>query len=378
MSKNVARRFAGRGASRGEPVPAGMRLRERLAGRRLSPEAALVLVHPIVEALARLHAAGKAHGAVDQDSVLVTLDGGMRLVGTGPGDALADVAAVGGLLHTLIAGPARSAPGCSSLRAFDRRVSPELDRLVRACQAHASSKRPRDAGVLLARLSPLVPCALERLDAERALLLCDPDEWQRRWAAQAASRALSDAERARAAGDELGALAAIERVLAHRPEDPERLAARSPGPAPEVPLPPSLPAWTSGLAAALGTGLLLAATVGGVMWMAIEDEEVPREVLPSTRSVALAAPVDLAVPTMDDPSLLAARASLHAAAGQLDAALADLTRAIELAPSAPDHRYARSLLRRRMSDHEGALRDLGAACALAHEEACGLLALEAP
>src|SRR5690606_20701469 len=120
-------------------------------------------------------------------------------------------------------------------------------------------KRPRDGSALVERLAPLVPCAIERLQAERAALLGDPERWQREAGAKAAERALADADRAHASGDSLGALRAIERVLAYRPEDPEAPTRAErpaepvrPPPPPVVPPARTLPGWTHGLAAALG------------------------------------------------------------------------------------------------------------------------------
>src|SRR5690606_31023535 len=60
-------RILGHGFDGGRPwvaheLVAGMPLSDLFGARRLSPEAALVLVHPIVDALGALHAAGVVHG----------------------------------------------------------------------------------------------------------------------------------------------------------------------------------------------------------------------------------------------------------------------------------------------------------------------------
>ena len=269
-------------------LAAGMTLGDLFGGRRLSPEAALVLVHPIAGALAALHAAGVVHGGVCMENVIVSPLGDVRLVGIELAargerarvpperaegrdvDASADVWSLGDLLRELIAG--------RSELSVDRRVAPELEWLIGVCLASEPWKRPRDGRALMERLAPLVPCAIERLRAERVALLSDPVRWQREAAVKARERAIADADRAHAAGDSLGALRAVERVLAYRPDDPEALAERATEPVRVQAAPPparSLPGWTHGLAAALGTGVLLASSIGAVIWIAVEDEHVP-------------------------------------------------------------------------------------------------------
>lgn len=391
-----------------EPAP-GVSARDRFGARRLSPEAALVLVHPVVDALRALHSAGIAHGGARLANLRLTASGEVRLIGmdlAGKGvDATGDVADVGALLYQLIAG----VPPRGLLSSLERRVAPELDGLVSLCLARDRWKRPRDGRALMERLGPLMPCAIERLQVERAALLRDPDGWERTFGATAAARAIEDAERARASGDELGALRAVERALAYRSESPE--AAEEPAPDPVATAPvviqpvpePSLPAWTHGLVAALGTGLLLALGLGAVVWMSVEEDEAPmaaarerprrlelapdlapessqahRErclVLARLGGVGALAACDEAIERLPgEPALYAARASVRSSAGEHAEALADASRAVELDPQDPGFLYGRYLVRLRAGDDRGAFRDLSAACARHHERSCRELA----
>lgn len=251
---------------------AGIAARDRFGAGRLCPDAALLLVHPIVDALSVLHSAGVVHGGVRIENVRIGPNGDVRLLGWSlvkarGVDPREDVRGLGGLLFELIAG---HPPDGASLLEIDRRVSSELDAFVRSCMARDPARRPQNGRELMERLAPLLPSDdEERLRKERLALLADPSRWQREHGLRAAERALEAADRARATGNSVAALREVERVLAYglsRPPDPP-----SPPPS-ERPAPPerSLPGWTHGLAAALGTALLLALGLGAMMWIAID------------------------------------------------------------------------------------------------------------
>ncbi len=191
-----------------------MTLRSLMGSRRLSPDAALLIVHPVVDALAALHAAGLVHGDVTPDNVLMSPLGDLSLVGIDFAmdssvesprylsperlegrdvDATADVWALGALLYELVSGRAPFAAVDAgeearaireakpvSLRELDPRVHEELDWLVSVCLARDPWARPRNASALMQRLLPLVPCAIEHMRQERVALLGDPERYTKR------------------------------------------------------------------------------------------------------------------------------------------------------------------------------------------------------
>ncbi|HJL16404.1 MAG TPA: protein kinase [Sandaracinaceae bacterium LLY-WYZ-13_1] len=250
------------------PLVRGMTLRDLFAGRRLCPEAALVLLRPLVEALAALHAEGLVHRDVKPENLMLSPLGDVTLVDLGLAlrehdtrhtregevagsvpylsperiegrdvDPTADVWAVGVMIHELIAGRrpfARARAGEEvaailageppPLREVDRRVGPELDWLVGVCLAREPWQRPRDAGALLERMSPLVPGAKRAQREERVAVLSDPDGYAARVAEGLVPRLRREASEALDAGDGFEALRILDRALAYAPDDERTLA----------------------------------------------------------------------------------------------------------------------------------------------------------
>ena len=250
------------------PLLRGMTLRDLFAGKRLCPEAALVILEPMVEALAALHAEGLVHRDVKPENVMLTPLGDVTLVDLGLAlaeadtrhtaegevtgsvpymsperiegrdvDPSADVFAVGVMLYELIAGKRpfeRDRPGeevaailsssFTPLAEADRRVGSELDWLVGVCLARDPWSRPRDAAALLVKMQPLVPEARERRKAARVSVLSDPVAYAKKVGVRVVAQARAEAEEEMARGDGFAALRLLDRALAYAPDDPETLA----------------------------------------------------------------------------------------------------------------------------------------------------------
>jgi serine/threonine protein kinase len=169
---------------------------------RLSVRAALVLIHPVLEGLAALHAAGLVHGDVRADNVLLTSTGDLTIVDPSFGlvrskrlchpperhegrelDPSADVWGVGVLLFQLLTGrlpfddPKEIIEG--SFAAPDD-LPDDIAWILSICLAPDPWARPLDANALLTRITPLVPCAIGALRDERMALLSDPAGYDRR------------------------------------------------------------------------------------------------------------------------------------------------------------------------------------------------------
>lgn len=247
----------------------GMTLRDLARGEPLCPEAALLLIEPVLRALGAMHAVGLVHRDLKPDNVMVTptgdvvvVDLGLALHGahsrlteagtvTGSVPYLApeqiegrdiapatDLWAVGVTLYELIAGRrpfARERPGeelasilagaYEPLASVDRRVGEELDRFVGRCLARDPSERVPDAASALAELEQCFDWVTPRqMRAERAAVVTDPHGYAER-AAGARVRLLC--ERAReelARGRDFEALRILDRALSYRPDDEEVLA----------------------------------------------------------------------------------------------------------------------------------------------------------
>lgn len=321
------------------PLVRGMTLRDLFAGQRLSPEAALVLLEPLAEALGALHAEGLVHRDVKPENLMLSPLGDVTLVDLGLAigegdtrhtregevagsipymsperiegrdvDATADVWSFAVMLYELVAGerpfarerPAEEVAAILSgafepLSTRDRRTPPELDFFVGAALSPDPWSRPRDAAAVLQRISPLIPGARESRKADRVSVLSDRRGFEARVAQRAAAKLCDEAEAMLARGDGFGALRVLDRALAHAPDD-ARITALveragegpvAPPVAPpvdsELSAPPPRPrrAWI-----AAGFALLLGGGAAGFALLSQSADEAPLEAAVAAASQA--------------------------------------------------------------------------------------------
>lgn len=249
------------------PLVRGMTLRDLFGGKRTSPEAALLLLYPLADALAALHAQGLVHRDVKPENLMLSPLGDVTLVDLGLAlgqtdtrytregevagsvpymaperiegrdvDPSADVWAFGVLLYELIAGKrpferARAGEEVAAILAgsftplaeVDRRCSEPLDWLIGVCLSPDPWKRPRDGAALLERLRPLVHGALEDAREHRVSVLSDPGGFERRIAPDVVAGLREEARELLATGDALDAIRRLDRALAYLPDDAETL-----------------------------------------------------------------------------------------------------------------------------------------------------------
>jgi hypothetical protein len=242
------------------PLLAGANLRALCAGRAICPEAALLLIQPVVHATAALHAANYVHRDLKPENVIAAPDGAITVIdlglawrdgmtrhtdtGTAVGsvgymapeqiegrvvDRSADVWALGVMLYEMIVGKrpfARARPAeeaaaallgtCSKLTAADRRTSDELGELVARCFALDPTVRPAAA-----ELATAIDGWIDWTDAvsdERAAAVADPGAYQARVASFRIRRVERLAREALDAGAPFEALAHCDRGLAYAPD----------------------------------------------------------------------------------------------------------------------------------------------------------------
>ena len=242
------------------PLLAGPTLRDLLKSRAVCPEAALLLVLPIAEAAAALHARGFVHRDLKPENAIATPDGTITVIDLGlawgesmtrhteSGAAVgsigymspeqldgqsvgtaADVWAIGVMIYEAIAGKrpfARARPteevaatllgSYAKLTAADRRTSEELAELVAACLTIDAAKRPA-IDDLVAKLRAQIDWT-DDLAAERAVAIADPVGYQARVAAFRVRRLERLAREAIDAGKPFVALAVCDRGLAYAPD----------------------------------------------------------------------------------------------------------------------------------------------------------------
>lgn len=243
------------------PLLPGRDLRASCTGR-MCPEAALLVIEPIIAAVAALHAAGYVHRDLKPENAIAQPDGAITVIDLGlawrddmtrhtdtgaavgsvgymspeqidgrPVDTAADIWALGVMIYEWIAGkrpfsrprPSEEAAAVligafSPLSAVDRRCGDDLSRLVGDMLASDPAKRPPIADVAR-RIDDIIDWTDDRA-VDRAAVVADASGYQARIAPFRTRRLERTARDAIAAGKPFVALTACDRGLAYVPDHP--------------------------------------------------------------------------------------------------------------------------------------------------------------
>ncbi len=249
------------------PLVPGQTLRQVIAGAKLCPEAAVLLLEPVASAIAALHERSLIHRDLKPENVMLTPDGRVVVVdlglawgpdlsrhtaegtavgsvpymspeqieGSGVGTA-ADIWALGVMLYELVAGKRPFARTRTSeeaaaalvgsyapLDAVDPRCAPELTKLVAQSLDRAPLSRPTAAVFAHELLGAIDWVDTADHARERAAIALAPAQYAVRVSPFRVRREKRLAREAIAAARPFQALAHVDRALAYAPNDPELL-----------------------------------------------------------------------------------------------------------------------------------------------------------
>ncbi|MFC0528612.1 FIMAH domain-containing protein [Phytohabitans kaempferiae] len=157
---------------------------------RLPVERAAAIAEGAGAALAALHTAGTAHGAINPGNLLIGDTGAVTLRAvdvTGPADPRADLHALGHVLYAMLTSGDPASTGQPSPRALRPDVPAELDELVQRMLAPRPEERPASATEVRAKLTAIrlasAPTALipRTLPAPRHRKPAVPPAWLPHW-----------------------------------------------------------------------------------------------------------------------------------------------------------------------------------------------------
>lgn len=307
------------------PLVPGQTLRDLIGADTICPEAALLILAPLIEAVAALHAVDLVHRDIKPENAIATPDGNVVVVDLGlayrPGQtrhtddgdvvgsipymapeqieagAIAssvDVWPIGVMAYEWLTGkrpfararPAEEAAAIlvgsfTPVAAVDRRVGADVAATITACLDRDPARRPT-ASELLAR----VRAHIDWVDddgraAELAAVIGDPTGYQGRIAAMRVRRLQREARAAVDAGKPFEAIKHVDRGLAYAAEDATLIAiaeeaekASAPAPAAAAPVPAAdetqpkrvtrwLPLAGAAVALVVGAVMIIMTAVGG-------------------------------------------------------------------------------------------------------------------